>query len=142
VQPHDTNHFFLDSDERHRSPIIDVNQSVEIAVGAVMGRPESSVTTEHINLIDKDARSDYCYLARLSIAPLSAVQKVGEAAIEIMGLFGVGRFPRRLGFRGQLPVRCPSGYSGPGSITPAPSSAACSSSDLMASASAPNAAKC
>jgi hypothetical protein len=47
VQPHDTYHFaagFLDSDERHRSPIIDVNQSVEVGAAQFLFRTKEAQT--------------------------------------------------------------------------------------------------
>jgi hypothetical protein len=45
VQPRDTCHFaarFLDGDERHRSPIIDVNQSVEVGVAQFLFRAKEA----------------------------------------------------------------------------------------------------
>jgi hypothetical protein len=45
VQPHDTYHFaagFLDSDKRHRSPIIDVNQSIEVSVAQFLFRTKEA----------------------------------------------------------------------------------------------------
>jgi hypothetical protein len=47
VQPHDTYHFaaiFFDSDERHRSPIIDVNQSVEVGVAQFLFPAKEALT--------------------------------------------------------------------------------------------------